>query len=77
MRRPRSEDPHRREQKLIKNLVKIKFALDLLNESKFRHSKMENSIYTELKIQEYLTTETMSVEGKGISFTTEQEWQNF
>ena len=51
----------------FKNLVKIKtreFALDLLNENKYKHSKMENLIFTELKIQEYLTSESITVEEK-------------
>ena len=41
----------------FKNMVKRKikeFALDDLNEKKFEHSKMDNLVFTELKMQEYL-----------------------
>ena len=41
----------------FKNLVKCKgmeFALDQLNTEKFKHSKMENLVYTDLKVQDYL-----------------------
>ena len=40
------------------------FALDRLNESKYEHSKMDNLLFTELKIQEYLVAENISVEQK-------------
>ena len=51
----------------FKNLVKARikeFALDMLNESKYEHSKMDNLLFTELKIQEYLVAENISVEQK-------------
>ena len=51
----------------FKKLVKIKikeYALDKFNESKFKHSKMDDLIYTELKIQDYLISEEISVEEK-------------
>ena len=40
----------------FKKMVKIKiceFALDQLNEEKFSHSKMDNLVFTELKLQDY------------------------
>ena len=51
----------------FKNLVKVKikeYALDMLNEEKFKHSKMDNLIFTELKIQEYLVSESITLEEK-------------
>ena len=55
----------------FKNMVKIKtkeFALDNLNLSKFKHSKMDNLINTELKIQDCLLSEEISVQQKRILF---------
>ena len=49
--------------------TKIKeFTLDLLNERKFKHTKMDNILFTDLKIQDYLVTEKFSVEQKRIIF---------
>ena len=51
----------------FKNLVKVKikeYALDMLNEKKFKHSKMDDLIFTELKIQEYLVSESITLEEK-------------
>jgi hypothetical protein len=50
----------------FKNLVNARikeFALDMLNEIKYEHSKMDNLLFTELKIQEYLA-ENISVKQK-------------
>ena len=55
----------------FKKTVKIKteeFSLDQLNEKKFEHSKMENVIYTELKIQDYLTSRELTTGQKRIIF---------
>ena len=49
----------------FKRLVKIKrkeYTLDYLLNIKQRHSKMENLEYTELKLQNYLTDDEISVE---------------
>ena len=51
----------------FKNLVNKKireYALEKLNEKKFEHSKMDNLIYTELNIQDYLLSEELSVQQK-------------
>ena len=51
----------------FKKMVKLSVcdhALDQLNEEKFSHSKMDNLVYTELKIQNYLISEEMSVSQK-------------
>ena len=51
----------------FKNMVKVKikeYALDSLNEKKFQHSKMDDVIFTELKIQEYLVSEELSLSQK-------------
>ena len=51
----------------FKNLVKTKikeYALDMLNEIKFKHTKMDDLIYTELKIQDYLVSESISLDEK-------------
>ena len=51
----------------FKNLVKTKikeYALDMLNEIKLKHSKMDDLIYTELKIQDYLVSESISLDEK-------------
>ena len=55
----------------FKRLVKTKikeFILDLLNDRKFRHTKMDNLVSTELQIQDYLVSEKFSVEQKRIGF---------
>ena len=49
----------------FKNLIKLRikeYVLDKLNEEKFRHSKMDNIVHTELKMQNYLLSEDISVE---------------
>ena len=51
----------------FKNLVKSRInelALDMLNESKYQHSKMDDLVFPELKIQDYLVAEHISVEQK-------------
>ena len=51
----------------FKNLVKVRiqeYALDSLNEKKFQHSKMDDVIFTELKIQDYLVSEELSLAQK-------------
>ena len=51
----------------FKKMVKVKiceFALDQLNEEKFSHSKMDNLVFTELKLQDYLISEKMTVKQK-------------
>ena len=55
----------------FKKMVKMRtteFALDILNEKKFSHSKMENLLYTELEMQNYLVTEEITTEQKRIIF---------
>ena len=55
----------------FKRLVKTKikeFTLDLLNYRKFKHTKMDNLVFTELQIQDYLVSEKLSVEQKRIIF---------
>ena len=55
----------------FKRIVKTKikeFILDLLNDRKFRHTKMDNLVSTELQIQDYLVSEIFSVEQKRIVF---------
>ena len=53
--------------KLVKTKIK-EFTLDLLNVRKFRHTKMDNLVFTELKSQDYLVSEKFSVEQKRIIF---------
>ena len=51
----------------FKNLVKCKgmeFALDQLNTEKFKHSKMENLVYTDLQVQDYLLSTEITTEQK-------------
>ena len=55
----------------FKRLVKTKikeFTLDFFNDRKFKHTKMDNLVFTELKIQDYLVSEKLSVEQKRIIF---------
>ena len=49
--------------KMVKKNVK-EFALDELNQKKFEHTKMDNLVYTELEIQDYLLDEDISTEQK-------------
>ena len=49
--------------KIVKKNV-YEFALDELNQKKFKHTKMDNLVYTELKIQDYLLDEDTSTEQK-------------
>ena len=44
------------------------YVLDSLNEKKHSHSKMDNLIYTDLKIQDYLHDENTTTEQKRIIF---------
>ena len=53
--------------KLVKTKIK-EFTLDLLNDRKFKHTKMDNLVFTELTIQDYLVSEKLSVEQKRIIF---------
>jgi hypothetical protein len=51
----------------LKKMVKInvkEYALDGLNQKKFEHTKMDNLVYTELQIQDYLLDEDISTEQK-------------
>ena len=51
----------------FKNIVKNKcreMALEKLNEKKFTHTKMNNLVYTELKIQAYLLSEELTLDQK-------------
>ena len=51
----------------FKKIVKLKtkeFALDNLNEEKFKHSKMENLVYTNLEVQNYLISEELTLSQK-------------
>ena len=55
----------------FKNLIKIRmkeYVQDKLNEEKFRHSKMDNIVHTELKSADYLLSEDISVEKKRTIF---------
>ena len=64
----------------FKKTVKIKTeecALDQLNEKKFEHSKMENVIYTELKIQDYLTSRELTTGQKRIIFKYRMRMADF
>ena len=40
------------------------YALDWLNQKNFEHTKMDNLVYTELQIQDYLLDEHISTEQK-------------
>ena len=51
----------------LKNLIKAKgkeYELDKLNLEKFKHSKMENLVHTDLKTQDYLLSSEISTEQK-------------
>ena len=51
----------------FKKIVKIKakeFALDQLNQMKFKHTKMENLVYTELCTQDYLLSKDFGTDQK-------------
>ena len=48
---------------IVKNKCK-EMALDQLNGEKFRHSKMNNIVFTELKMQAYLVSEEFTLEQK-------------
>ena len=64
----------------FKNMVKIKvkeFALDLLNMKKFDHSKMDDLVFTELKIQKYLLAEELSVNQKQTIFAFRTRMSDF
>ena len=74
------EEIERKSKMSFKNLVKIKikeFALDSLNMVKIKHSKMDNILYTELKIQDYLLSEEISVQQKRILFKFRTRMSNF
>ena len=78
----RDDIPHleSKTQLWFKNSVKAKvkeFALDSLNEIKFKHSKMDNLIFTELKIQDYLVSENISVVQKRNIFHFRTRMANF
>ena len=78
--KPNLEEIESKSKMSFKNMVKIKtkeFALDNLNLSKFKHSKMDNLIYTELKIQDYLLSEEISVQQKRILFQFRTRMSNF
>ena len=52
---------------VFKNMVKMRvreFALDSLNMKKFEHTKMDELVFTELKIQKYLESEELTVNQK-------------
>ena len=64
----------------FKNTVKVKireFALEKLNEAKFKHSKMDSLVYTDLNMQEYLLNEEISVEQKQTIFQFRTHMANF
>ena len=64
----------------FKNLVKCKgmeFALDQLNTEKFKHSKMENLVYTDLKVQDYLLSTEITTEQKRNLFLFRTRMANF
>ena len=55
----------------FKKMVKIRtteFALENLNEKKFSHSKMEDLLYTELEMQNYLVMDNITTAQKRIIF---------
>ena len=77
---PNLEEIEAKSKMSFKKLVKIKimeFALDNLNMSKFKHSKTDNLLYTELKIQDYLLSEETSVQQKRILFKFRTRMSNF
>jgi hypothetical protein len=64
----------------FKNIVKVKireFTLEKLNEAKFKHSKMDSLVYTDLNMQEYLLNEEISVEQKQTIFQFRTHMANF
>ena len=64
----------------FKKIIKMRtkeFALDGLNEKKFTHSKMDDLVYTELKIQNYLLTEDISTVQKRIVFQFRTRMSDF
>ena len=55
----------------FKKMLKIKikeYALDKLNASKFKHTKMDDLVYTDLEMQDYLVSGELSTEQKRIIF---------
>ena len=69
--KPNLDEIERKSEITFKKMVKIRikeFAPDSLNEMKYEHSKMDNVIYTELNIQNYLISEELSVEKRKIIF---------
>ena len=78
--KPNLEEIEAKSKMSFKKMVKTKimeFALDKLNLSKFKHSKMDNLLYTELKIQDYLVSEDISVKQKRILFQFRTRMSNF
>ena len=64
----------------FKSQVKLKckeFTLDKLNGEKFKHSKMDNLIFTELKMQDYLMSDKLSLELKRNIFLFRTRMVNF
>ena len=58
--------------------VKIReFTLEKLNEAKFKHSKMDSLVFTDLNMQEYLLNEEISVEQKQTIFQFRTHMANF
>ena len=61
-------------------MVKVRiqeYALDSLNEKKFQHSKMDEVVFTELKIQEYLLSKKLSLSQKQTIFLFRTRMCNF
>ena len=64
----------------FKEMVKMRtteFALENLNEKKFSHSKMEDLLYTELEMQNYLVMDNITTAQKRIIFQFRTRMTNF
>ena len=64
----------------FKNLVKQRikeYSLDVLKERKYRHTKMDDVLYTELKIQDYLLSEELTVDQKRVVFLYRTRMANY
>ena len=65
---------------VFKNMVKMRvreFALDSLNMKKFEHTKMDELVFTELKIQKYLESEELTVNQKRNIFALRTRMADF
>ena len=77
------EDIQSKSKEAFKRIVKVKskkFALERLTKKQSTHSKMENLVYKELKMQRYMLNDELNLNQKKILFKfrmSGQEWQNF